>query len=327
MNVVSFFAGCGGLDLGFEQAGFNVIWANDFEKSVEDTYRLNHPKTQFVLEDICNLSEKDVPACDGFIGGPPCQAWSAGGRNMGLKDERGRVFLEYIRIIRAKHPKFFVIENVEGILSDTHIASFNNFITALYTAGYIVTYALLDAKDYKIPQDRKRVFIVGISKSLDRACLLPNPTTEKYITLRQAIGDIKEQPKSYSAEEIVNQQYDKWLNHDVYNGPYDERFMARNRVREWNEVSFTIQAQAKNQPLHPQAPKMLYISPNKRIFVKGAEHLYRRLSVRECARIQTFPDKFRFIYSNIIDGYKMVGNAVPPRLAYQIALWLKHTLK
>ena len=327
MNVVSFFAGCGGLDLGFEQAGFNVIWANDFEKSVEDTYRLNHPKTQFVLEDICNLSEMDIPACDGFIGGPPCQAWSAGGRNMGLKDERGRVFLEYIRIIRAKHPKFFVIENVEGILSDTHIASFNNFITALYTAGYIVTYALLDAKDYKIPQDRKRVFIVGISKSLDRSCLLPNPTTEKYITLRQAIGDIKEQPKSYSADEIVNQQYNKWLNHDVYNGPYDERFMARNRVREWNEVSFTIQAQAKNQPLHPQAPKMLYISPNKRIFVKGAEHLYRRLSVRECARIQTFPDKFRFIYSNILDGYKMVGNAVPPRLAYQIALWLKHTLK
>ena len=92
-------------------------------------------------------------------------------------------------------------------------------------------------------------------------------------------------------------------------------------------MSFTIQAQPKNQRIHPQAPKMLYISPNKRIFVKGAEHLYRRLSVRECARIQTFPDKFRFIYSNILDGYKMVGNAVPPRLAYQIALWLKHTLK
>ena len=132
MNVVSFFAGCGGLDLGFEQAGFNVIWANDVEKSVEDTYRFNHPKTQFVLEDICNLSAKDIPECDGFIGGPPCQAWSAGGRNLGLKDERGRLFLEYIRIIQAKHPKFFVIENVEGILSDTHIVSFNEFVKTLF---------------------------------------------------------------------------------------------------------------------------------------------------------------------------------------------------
>lgn len=327
MNVVSFFAGCGGLDLGFEQAGFNVVWANDFEKSVAETYKLNHPKTQFVLEDICNISAEDIPDCEGFIGGPPCQAWSEGGRNLGLKDERGRVFLEYIRLIHAKQPKFFVIENVEGILSDTHIDAFNSFIVALYTAGYIVTYALLDAKDYKIPQDRKRVFVVGIRQELNKACLLPNPTTDCPITLRQAIGDIIEQPAFYSEKDIVNQQYVGVLNHDVYNGAYNARFMARNRVRSWEEVSFTIQAQAKNEPLHPQAPKMQFVSADKRIFVKGKEHLYRRLSVRECARIQTFPDSFRFVYSNILDGYKMVGNAVPPRLAYQIALWIKNTLK
>lgn len=327
MNVVSFFAGCGGFDLGFEQAGFNVVWANDFEKSVAETYKLNHPKTQFVLEDIYNISAEDIPDCEGFIGGPPCQAWSEGGRNLGLKDERGRVFLEYIRLIHAKQPKFFVIENVEGILSDTHIDAFNSFIVALYTAGYIVTYALLDAKDYKIPQDRKRVFVVGIRQELNKACLLPNPTTDCPITLRQAIGDIIEQPAFYSEKDIVNQQYVGVLNHDVYNGAYDARFMARNRVRTWEEVSFTIQAQAKNEPLHPQAPKMQFVSADKRIFVKGKEHLYRRLSVRECARIQTFPDSFRFVYSNILDGYKIVGNAVPPRLAYQIALWIKNTLK
>lgn len=327
MNVVSFFAGCGGLDLGFEQAGFNVVWANDFEKSVSDTYKYNHPKTQFVLENICKLSANDIPECDGFIGGPPCQAWSEGGRNLGLKDERGRVFFEYIRIIKAKLPSFFVIENVEGILSATHIVAFNSFIKALYDADYIVTYALLDAKDFKIPQDRKRVIVIGLQKALNKACLLPNPTTDKYITLKQAIGDITEQPRFYSERDIVNQQYEKWLNHDVYNGEYDARFMARNRVRSWDDASFTIQAQAKNEPLHPQAPKMQYVSADKRTFVKGAEHLYRRLSVRECARIQTFPDNFLFVYSNILDGYKMVGNAVPPRLAYQIALWIKHTLK
>ena len=103
--------------------------------------------------------------------------------------------------------------------------------------------------------------------------------------------------------------------------------MARNRVRGWNETSFTIQAQAKNEPLHPQAPKMIYKSQNKRIFAKGFEHLYRRLSIRECARIQSFPDSFIFHYTNIADGYKMVGNAVPPRMAFFLAEQLKLILK
>ena len=121
-------------------------------------------------------------------------------------------------------------------------------------------------------------------------------------------------------DEQVEPQRSAIPNHDYYIGPFDQKFMARNRVRGWNELSFTIQAQAKNEPLHPQAPKMEYVSADKRRFVAGREHLYRRLSVRECARIQTFPDSFKFIYCNIQDGYKMVGNAVPPRLAYHIAL-------
>lgn len=95
--------------------------------------------------------------------------------------------------------------------------------------------------------------------------------------------------------------------------------MSRNRVRSWDEQSFTIQAGGRHAPLHPQAPKMEFVEQNKRIFKKGSEDLYRRLSVRECARVQTFPDDFRFIYNNILDGYKMVGNAVPVNLAYEMA--------
>lgn len=100
---------------------------------------------------------------------------------------------------------------------------------------------------------------------------------------------------------------------------FNTKYMARNHVRAWDELSFIIQAQAKNEPLHPQTPKMVFVSQEERKFESGKEHLYRRLSVRECARIQTFPDKFRFLYSDILDGYKMVGNAVPPRLAYHLA--------
>lgn len=327
MKVCSFFAGCGGLDLGFEKAGFEVIWANEFDPTIEATYRHNHPKTIFNNADICTIQPSDIPECDGFIGGPPCQAWSIGGKGLGLKDTRGKVFLEYIRLIKAKQPKFFVIENVEGILTAQHIKTFNSFIATLFEAGYIVTYALLNAKDFKIPQERKRVLVVGIKKELNKACLLPNPTSENTIFLRQAIGDITEQPRMYQDGEMVNQEYSKYLNHDVYCGDFDERFMARNRVRGWDEASFTIQAQAKNEPLHPQAPKMEFVTANKRIFVKGKEHLYRRLSVRECARIQTFPDSFRFIYTDVKDGYKMVGNAVPPRLGQVLAEWIDKTLR
>ena len=113
------------------------------------------------------------------------------------------------------------------------------------------------------------------------------------------------------------------MNHDVYTGAYDAKYMARNRVRGWNETSFTMQAQARNAPQHPQAPKMTFVSSSKRVFVRGYEYLYRRLSVRECARIQTFPDNFHFVYKNVKDGYKMVGNAVPPRLAWYLAIQMK----
>lgn len=103
--------------------------------------------------------------------------------------------------------------------------------------------------------------------------------------------------------------------------------MSRNRVRAWHEPSFTIQAGARHAPLHPNAPKMELVAPNKRIFLSGSEHLYRRLSVRECARIQTFPDDFIFKYRNIVAGYKMVGNAVPPEMARIIAEAIKRQLE
>ena len=113
MNIVSLFAGCGGLDLGFERAGFNVIWANEFDKAIHDTYRLNHPNTILNTSDVRILKGADIPDCDGIIGGPPCQAWSEGGKQKGIEDPRGQLFLEYIRIVTEKRPKFFVIENVQ----------------------------------------------------------------------------------------------------------------------------------------------------------------------------------------------------------------------
>lgn len=322
MNIVSLFAGCGGLDLGFEKAGFNVVWANEYDKSIHKTYRLNHPDTTLNTSDIRTLSGLDIPDCDGIIGGPPCQAWSEGGKRLGIEDSRGQLFFDYIRIVKDKRPKFFVIENVQGILEGKHKDSLNCFIRLLKEAGYRISYELLNAADYKIPQDRFRVFFIGIRNDLKNKFQFPDAVNETPITLRQAIDDIIEEPRYYKDEPVLETNSQR-ANHDTYIGPYDSRYMARNRVRTWNETSFTIQAQARNAPQHPQAPKMTHISANQCIFACGFEHLYRRLSVRECARIQTFPDKFVFKYSNIKDGYKMVGNAAPPRLAWYIANQMK----
>lgn len=325
-KVASFFAGCGGLDLGFEQAGYEIVWANEFDETIHKTYQFNHPNTYLCKKDIRTLSNDEIPDCDGFIGGPPCQAWSEGGKQLGLNDERGKLFLDYLRIIKEKHPKFFIIENVKGIIGDKHFHTFLKFLSTLEDAGYLVHYALLNAADYRIPQDRFRVFIVGFVKELNASFSFPKPIEREKVTLRQAIGDITDIPKAYH-NELVKMEYGKWINHDVYVGEFDAKFMARNRVRSWDDVSYTIQAQAKNSPLHPQAPLMKYMSANHRIFQPGKEHLYRRLSVRECARIQSFPDKYKFFYKDIRDGYKMVGNAVPPRLAKYLAISIKEALE
>lgn len=322
MNIVSLFAGCGGLDLGFEKAGFNIVWANEFDDAIHATYRLNHPHTILNTSDIRSLTGKDIPDCDGIIGGPPCQAWSEGGKRLGIEDPRGQLFLDYIRIVKEKKPKFFVIENVQGILDEKHKESLESFMKFLRDAGYNITYELLNAADYKIPQDRFRVFFIGIRNDLANKYTFPNAVNTESITLKQAIGDIVETPRFY-ADELVDGDHPQRLNHDVYTGAYDAKYMARNRVRSWDEPSFTMQAKARNAPQHPQAPKMSYISSSQRIFAKGYEHLYRRLSVRECARIQTFPDNFKFIYQDVKDGYKMVGNAVPPRLAWYLAIQMK----
>lgn len=325
MKVVSLFSGCGGLDLGFEKAGFDVVWANEYDSSIHATYRLNHPKTQLCTLDIREIKANEIPDCDGIIGGPPCQSWSLGGKCLGIEDDRGKLVYDYIRIVKGKKPKFFIMENVPGMVTPRHFDAFNEFLNLFRDSGYAVKYELMNAADFKIPQDRQRVIIVGIRNDLDVEYLFPTKVDSAPITLLRAIGDLRTPPTPYNNER-VNAEKNTIPNHDYYTGPYDSKFMARNRVRGWDELSFTIQAQAKNEPLHPQAPKMIYVSSNERKFVEGKENLYRRLSVRECARIQTFPDSFKFVYEKVTDGYKMVGNAVPPRLAYHIALSIRQCI-
>ncbi|MEZ5346580.1 MAG: DNA cytosine methyltransferase [Pyrinomonadaceae bacterium] len=324
MKIVSFFAGAGGLDLGFREAGLDVIWANEYDREIWETYKRNHPFTALDRRSILDIASYEVPECDGIIGGPPCQSWSEAGSLRGIKDKRGQLFFDFIRILESKQPKFFLAENVSGMLLERHRDALRNIKEMFRNAGtgYLLSFKLLNASDFGVPQDRKRVFFVGIRKDLKFEFQFPNPLNEK-ISLKQAIYDLKDTAVPAREGNKTNRDYCKISNHEYMTGGFSSMYMSRNRVRTWDEQSFTIQAGGRHAPIHPQAPKMKFVEPNIREFVKGKEGLYRRLSVRECARIQTFPDTFDFYYDYVSSGYKMIGNAVPVNLAKHLALSIK----
>jgi DNA (cytosine-5)-methyltransferase 1 len=317
-RIASFFSGAGGLDLGFHKAGFEIVWANEFDKKVTPTLRRNFPKTIVDDRSITFVTPEDVPDVDGIIGGPPCQSWSEAGAQRGLDDARGQVFLDYIRLIKAKKPKFFLAENVSGMLSVTHEKAFNFLISEMESLGYHFKYKLLNAADYGVPEDRLRVIFVGYHKDLGIEFEFPSSVEQKF-TLKDSIWDLRKSAVPAAPGNRTNGNRLKVPNHEYMTGGFSTIYMSRNRVRGWDQQSFTIQAGARHAPIHPQAPKMVKIAPNEQIFAPGSEPLYRRLTVREAARIQTFPDDFEFVYENISDGYKMVGNAVAVEFARAIA--------
>jgi len=324
LKLISLFAGAGGLDLGFHQAGFEIVAANEYDSTIWETYEKNH-NAPLIRGDIRKIASADFPECDGIIGGPPCQSWSEAGSLRGINDPRGQLFFEYIRLINDKKPMFFLAENVAGMLAARHREAVNCILKMFNDAGYDVYMNLLNAADFKVPQDRKRVFYVGIRKDLKLKFLFPPPMNEK-IYLRTAIGDLKDSAIPALAGNKTNGDKCLVSNHEYMVGGFSSIYMSRNRVRSWDESSFTIQAGGRHAPIHPQAPKMTFIEQNRREFVKGKENLYRRLSVRECARIQTFPDNFIFRYNDLSDAYKMIGNAVPVRLARVMALAIRTAL-
>lgn len=328
MKVISLFSGCGGLDLGFEKAGFEIPVANEFDKTIWETFKINHPKTRLIEGDIRNIKETDFPdEIDGIIGGPPCQSWSEAGSLRGINDERGQLFFDYIRILKDKQPKFFLAENVSGMLANRHSDAVRNILKMFENCGYDVSLTLVNAKDYGVAQERKRVFYIGFRKDLKIKFVFPHGSTEddsKKLTLRDVIWDL--QQTAIPAQQKNRHNPDAINNNEYFTGAYSPIFMSRNRVKSWDEQAFTVQASGRQCQLHPQAPKMIKYGKNDCRFVPGKESLYRRMTIREVARIQGFPDSFKFIYSNTDDAYKMIGNAVPVNLAYEIATAIKQAL-
>lgn len=334
MNVISLFSGCGGLDLGFERAGFNVPVANEFDPTIYETFKVNHPATHLIEGDIREVTRDDIAPflgnmeVDGIIGGPPCQSWSEAGSLRGIEDARGKLFFDYIRVLKEFNPKFFLAENVSGMLANRHNEAVKNILRMFEDAGYNVSLTLVNAKDYGVAEERKRVFYIGFRKDLGVKFVFPEGSTkddDTKLTLRDVIWDLQQTAVPSSAKNKHNPEAIN--NNEYFTGAYSPIFMSRNRVKAWDEQAFTVQASGRQCQLHPQAPKMVKIDKNDCRFVEGQEHLYRRMTIREVARIQGFPDDFRFIYTDTNNAYKMIGNAVPVNLAYEIAVAIKNVLE
>lgn len=301
MKIVSVFSAPGGLDYGLIKAGHTIVWACDVDEDAAKTYAENVSKN-IVVCDVRRISTADIPDADVVVGGFPCLGFTIANLKRKIEDERNYLFLQLLRIVEAKKPQYVLMENVPGILSLGRGQIVEEILKLFQDAGYDMYYEILNAADYGVPQVRHRVFFFGKRKDVKRHVVPPQPThaaeptrrldgveLKKWITVRDAIGDLPE-----PNHEIPNHQGTR---HKVKITGY-----IGNRPTRWDRPSPTITGRGSRT-----GGPVIIPHPN----------LHRRLTVRECARLQSFPDDFIF-YGSISAQYAQVGNAVPPILAYHL---------
>lgn len=309
LRVVSLFSGAGGLDLGFKQSGFEVVWANDIDPCAVETYRLNIGD-HIVCADIADVSLSDVPDCDVLIGGFPCQGFSVANTKRALNDERNQLYKQYLRMLEAKKPKMFIAENVKGILSIGGGEVIKRIVSDFCAVGYDVSYKLLNAADYGVPQTRQRVIIAGVRSDLDIRFRFPEATHESlatageraWRTVGEALRGIPD-PDGPEADSVPNNVYSSYKM--VMNGYLGKR------------------------PVDPDKPAPTVTARGDRrggVVVLPHPSGERRMTVRELARVQDFPLDFEFVGSRT-DCYRQIGNAVPVGLAEAVASSVMYALR
>lgn len=321
-KVASLFCGCGGMDIGFmggfkvfagknqkmfEKNPFQVVWANDIYARAIESYTHNIGNHAY-LGSIVDVNTNHIPDVDVVLGGFPCQDFSISGKMGGLTTERGRLYLQMLRVIKAKKPKAFVAENVKNLLNpnlidpDTGKTAIETICKAFDGAGYKIYKKLFYAPDYGIPQRRERVIIVGIRKDIKSTYKFP-ASFHGLMTTEEALDDL-------------------WGKEDDLSIPnHHQRSLARFKppARNGNQGNYQIPRFGQSQVM--RAEHHMNIQAHYR-GVDGGDPIdrknWRRLTVREAARLQSFPDNYEFL-GNKGDTYRQIGNAVPPILAWYIA--------
>lgn len=308
MNIISLFSGAGGLDLGFVQAGHHIVWANDIDADAVATYRRNIG-SHIVNADIRSVDASTLPNCDAVIGGFPCQGFSMANLRRSIDDERNELYKFFCQVVQQKKPKIFFAENVKGILSLGHGEVIKMIVNDFSQLGYNVTVNKVNMADFGVPQTRQRVIIVGQRKDLPSWAhfCFPKPTNSKdgnnlkpWVSIREAIDRFPDPDKP---NDVPNHVYSSYK--VVY------RNFTAHRQTDPDKPSPTILARG-----------------NGKGGVCAIPHYdgKRRLSVRESAAIQTFPDDFVFVGS-MSSCYRQIGNAVPPLFSKQLGIELKRMEK
>lgn len=302
MRVVSLFSGVGGLDSGFIWAGHEVVWANDLDKDAVETYRANTGE-HIIMGPVELIPSSAIPDCDIIIGGFPCQGFSIANMNRSPEDSRNKMYLELLRVIKDKQPKYFLAENVKGLISLGKGKILEMILRDFKGAGYQVKHKVLDAADYGVPQHRHRVIFIGVRNGIPHEIDFPSPThadpasnpqppMRPWVSIGEALKDI---PEPEEAPELPNHTYSR----------YKLRFVGYlgHRKVDPNKPAPTVTARGDDRG----GVVVLHHPKN-----------HRRMSARELAAAQSFPLDFVFAGSRS-SAYRQIGNAVPPVFAKALA--------
>ena len=310
-SVCSLFSGIGGIDLGFIQAGFDIVWANEMDAAACRTYRHNFPNTNLIEGNIKRIATSDIPDCDVLTAGFPCQPFSIAGLQKGFKDRDGNLFFEITRIIDAKRPKVVFLENVPNLMEHDDGKTFLVIFNGLAQFGYTIYYRVLASNDYgNLPQIRKRIYIVAIREDIsNRLYQYPEPME---LTLKSS--------------DIINRSVKQ---HDIYyytEGKMYDRLVAHMKDRKAiYRITDTEVRWTKNQMCPTLTANMG--THKDRVHVVWDDYGIRKMTLRECLDFQGFPKEFYFPNTiTIDDAYKQIGNTVSVPVIARLATKIKEIL-
>ena len=342
MNCIDLFCGCGGLSLGFEKAGFDILLGIDAWEDAITTFNYNHKNSKGLCADLSTLNPKDIvsqldgKSVDVIIGGPPCQGFSVAGKRI-VDDERNKLYKNFVRFVEFFKPKAFMMENVPNILSIGGGIVRDAIVKDFSDLGYKVVYKILIAADYGVPQNRRRTFFVGFMNGNEFT--FPLPTVKQKVTSKEAISDLPDKTVLDGAKYPVTPQsnYQKLMRKNV-NGLYNHRVTVHTEQTKRIIAMVPDGGNYKDLPVELQQIRKVHIAwtrldSSKPSFTIDCGHnhhfhyKYNRVpTVRESARIQSFPDDFIFL-GKLGSQLRQVGNAVPPLMAEEIAKEIKNELQ
>lgn len=318
MKVASLFCGCGGSDLGilggfsylgknYKKLDFDIVYSIDFDKKAVETYNENF-EHKAICGDVCEADFSTIGDIDILVGGFPCQSFSTVNPTKDTNDARANLYKQIVRFLIEKHPKYFVCENVKGLMTLQKGAIINKIKSEFEACGYKVDFQLVKAVEFGVPQRRERVIIVGVRNDINKKFSYPQPILSEgnYIPLSSVIDNLAiEEKKYYFSERAVLGMKNAKNN------------MKRGLWQDLNQPCLTITSHLAKTSINSRDPVLL-VDPSK--------ELYRRFTPREAARIQSFPDDFKFPVSDTF-AYKQIGNAVPPVLMWYIMNALQNMIE